>query len=96
MILFWGVKARAKKCRIEFSILPSDIAIPKKCPYLGISLFKKGGVLTANSPSLDRIDPSKGYVSGNVRVISYRANAMKSDSSFADFERMYFSWKAMQ
>ena len=31
-----------------------------------------------NSPSLDRIDPTKGYVKGNVWIISHKANVFKS------------------
>ena len=33
------------------------------------------------SPSLDRIDSTKGYVPGNVWVISNKANRMKSNAA---------------
>ena len=36
---------------------------------------------TENSPSVDRVVPSLGYVKGNVHVISHRANSMKSDAT---------------
>ena len=32
-----------------------------------------------NSPSLDKIIPELGYVKGNVRVISFKANKYKND-----------------
>lgn len=43
----------------------------------------KGGVKD-NSPSLDKIVPSKGYVVGNIQVISYKANRLKGDCSLED------------
>jgi hypothetical protein len=60
-------------------ILPYDF----KCPILGIKL--KVGNYTDNegwrsSPTLDRIDPSKGYIRGNIQFISGLANAMKSQA----------------
>ena len=37
-------------------------------------------------PSLDRIDGAKGYVKGNVRVISHRANMLKNDATIEELE----------
>jgi hypothetical protein len=71
-------KDRSKKSGIEFSIEKSDIIIPEVCPYLGIEISQSKGGKTDNSPSLDRIDNSKGYVKGNVEVISSRANTIKN------------------
>lgn len=34
-----------------------------------------------NTASFDRIDATKGYVAGNVRIICKRANTMLSDST---------------
>jgi hypothetical protein len=36
------------------------------------------------SPALDRIDPGKGYVKGNVSYISSRANRIKYDASIEE------------
>jgi hypothetical protein len=78
-----GAKGRAKKHGIEFNLETSDIIIPKVCPILNIPLQRAvgKGCKLDNSPSLDRIDPTKGYVKGNVWVISQKANAMKSNAS---------------
>lgn len=72
-------KKRAIKKGIDFDIEVSDIVIPEKCPILGIVLKVEEGSSGAASPSLDRVDPTKGYVKGNVWVISHKANTVKSD-----------------
>ena len=35
---------------------------------------------------IDRIDSSKGYVKGNVRVISKRANTLKNNATIEELE----------
>lgn len=76
-------KARAKLKGIEFNLVEADIVIPTHCPILKMPLMHKKGSPggSDNSPALDRIDNSKGYVSGNVRVISHLANMMKSSAT---------------
>jgi hypothetical protein len=53
---------------------------------LGITLDCRAPSRSDNLPSIDRIDPSKGYVKGNVWVISWRANRLKSDATFEELE----------
>jgi len=79
-------KERAKRKGLEFNIEVSDVIIPILCPILGIPIVKnisesraKGP--NANSPSLDRIDNSKGYIKGNVTIISHKANTMKHNAT---------------
>jgi hypothetical protein len=40
------------------------------------------------SPSLDRIVPEKGYVEGNIAIISQRANTLKQDASLDDLRNL--------
>ena len=54
------------------------------CPLLEIELNWSGGPRTDNTPALDRIVPAKGYVKGNVKFISTKANSIKTDASFND------------
>jgi len=54
---------------------------------LEIPIFKGEKKHTPNSPTLDRLVPELGYVKGNIRVISYKANAMKSDASIQEIEK---------
>ena len=76
-------KGRAKRLGREFDLTPDDIVIPDVCPILGLRLVVHKGRpgAFADSPSLDRVDNSRGYTKDNVRVISQRANQMKGDAS---------------
>ena len=85
----WFVKARAKKKGLEFNLVESDIVIPKYCPvFPEIELHISEGLASDNSPSLDRVDNSKGYVKGNVKIISNRANSLKSNGTVDEFKRL--------
>jgi hypothetical protein len=76
--LWRHAKYRANKKGIPFDITEQDIIIPEICPVLGILIMRNANRNSWNSPSLDRIIPEKGYVRGNIRVISWRANTIKS------------------
>ncbi len=80
-----GVKGLDKNKALE------EVATPEYCPCLGIKLNyngtgEMGYTRTDNSPSLDRIDSSKGYECGNIQVISWRANRIKNDSTLEELE----------
>lgn len=72
-------RRRAKKKEQEFSIDLSDLVLPDTCPYLGIPIDSYHPEQDYH-PSIDRIDNSKGYIKGNVEVISHRANRLKNDA----------------
>jgi hypothetical protein len=76
-----GAKQRAKQRNLEFCLAPEDISIPDTCPLLGIKLERSSGKMSPSSPSLDRIDPRRGYTKDNVWVISQRANVIKNDAT---------------
>ncbi|NDD54575.1 hypothetical protein EBZ39_11995 [bacterium] len=78
-------RERAKNKNLPFDIDHEYVRsiVVSHCPVFGIPLEwsvqrGKGSVQLANSPSLDRIDPTKGYVKGNVWIISSKANTFKS------------------
>jgi hypothetical protein len=75
-----SAKKRAKLKGIPFSITYEDVVVPDVCPILNIPLRvnQTGETYTKNSPTLDRIVPELGYVSGNIQCISHLANVMKN------------------
>ena len=78
--LLYQIKASAKKRNLEFNLTIEDIVIPKFCKYTNIELTKTiGGGLLNSAPSIDRIDTNKGYIKGNIQIISHLANKMKSN-----------------
>jgi hypothetical protein len=88
-IMYYGAKRRAKKYGMEFDIELDDIVIPEVCPVLGILIITNSKkMLCDGSPTLDRIDNNKGYVKGNVRVISWRANKLKGEASVDELKKV--------
>jgi hypothetical protein len=76
-----AARTRARKGGWAFNLTLADINIPELCPVLHIPLRPGVGGPRDYSPSLDRYRQEKGYVRGNVAVISYRANAIKGTYS---------------
>lgn len=74
---FMMTRVNAKSKNIPWNITIEDVPIPAKCPLLEIPLVM-GDKYRWNKPSIDRIDCTKGYVKGNVWIISVMANLMKN------------------
>ena len=87
-----GARKRAGEKQLPFSIdhhFVRSIA-PSHCPIFNVPLEwdmqLDGAGPHPNSPSLDRIDPTKGYTKDNVWIISYRANTIKSNASHEELK----------
>lgn len=85
--LFERAKERARRRGLPFDLSPRDVLLPSVCPVLGVTL-RIGARRSSSSPSLDRIDPRLGYVAGNVRVISDRANKLKGGRQLVDLQAL--------
>lgn len=84
----WRIaRKRASQLDIEFQINPEDIIIPNSCPVLNVDFVSN----TLLAMSLDRIDNSKGYIKGNIQVISRLANMMKSSATIEEL-RSFARW----
>lgn len=89
-------RTRATKKGIDFDLSVSDITpLPELCPVFGEPLRISIVHQDPWAYSLDRIDNGKGYVRGNVVVMSYRANRLKNDGSVEDFEAI-IKWMRKQ
>lgn len=67
---------------MEFSISEIDFTVlPTHCPVFGIELSYLNSQQENNSATLDRVNNARGYVPGNVIIVSWRANNLKSDAT---------------
>jgi len=89
-----AAKTRAKRKGLDFDLSIDDFEIPSHCPIFGFELVKNEGHVGYNSACLDRIDVTKGYIKGNVIVVSDKANRIKSDATIAEIEAVLEFYKA--
>ena len=80
---------------MPFDLEPQDIKnklnlAGSKCPVLGVDMeiSKLGSKNNDLTPSIDRIDPKKGYVKDNIIVVSMRANRIKTDATVDEIRRV--------
>ena len=95
--LWKAAKRRAKTKGLDFDIEVSDIIIPQLCPLLNIPIIHQTGkgCRSPHSPSLDRIKNHLGYVKGNILVVSWRANFLKSDATIEELELLLTNLKSI-
>lgn len=87
--MLYNAKKTATKQNLPFNLELEDIIIPKFCPVLGIEIrFDNEFGDRDSSPSIDRIIPKLGYIKGNVKVISDRANRIKNDGTIEEHEKV--------
>jgi hypothetical protein len=88
VVMYNSARQRAKRDNVPCTITAHDIIIPKFCPVFGLELRAGDRYSHENSPSLDRIIPERGYVQGNIRVISHLANMLKSKATSAQLRAL--------
>lgn len=76
-----AARKRSRERGLMFDLTIEDIRgnIPTMCPILDIPLSYDHDFDT--SPSLDRLDSTKGYTKENVKIISNRANRLKNNGN---------------
>jgi transcription elongation factor Elf1 len=66
------------------AIYPADNC----CPIFGLKLEFNGAGFRDSSPSIDRVDSTKGYTRDNIQIISWKANRIKGAASLQDLEML--------
>lgn len=84
--LYLSAKNRSKRYNIPFNIQLEDIIIPEVCPLLEVPFIPGTKDNYQYGYSLDRIDNTKGYIKGNIQVITSKANSMKNNATFEELE----------
>jgi transcription elongation factor Elf1 len=83
-------KQRAKTKGREHTITLQDIKDKyppdNHCPVFGFELEFNSEGFRETSPSIDRIDSSKGYTPENIQIISWKANRIKAYATVEDLE----------
>jgi hypothetical protein len=85
--LWERARKRAKDRGLPFNLTKDSIVVPRTCPALGLPIQLRRR-RSACSPSLDRIVPKLGYVPGNIRVISDRANRLKGGRTLNELRHL--------
>ena len=78
--MVYDAKERAKKKNMDFNLVKKDIHFPEVCPVFNIKL-EHGRKDWKNSPTIDRIDNTKGYLINNCIVVSCLANTIKNSAT---------------
>lgn len=80
--LLSSIKSRAKRNNLEYNLDKDKMYWPQVCPVFGTPLDYNARIENRNNaPSVDRIDPNKGYTLENTAVISHKANQLKSNAT---------------
>jgi hypothetical protein len=85
-------KQRARNKNREHTITVEDIKAiyPTDgcCPIFGMKLEFNTAGFRENSPSIDRIDTTKGYTPDNIQIISWKANRIKGYATLQELEML--------
>jgi hypothetical protein len=83
------IKHRSKKNNLDFNLDRSDFPEFPVCPIFNTDLtYNPDEKDIYKKASVDRIDPTKGYTKDNIKIISYKANMLKNDSSIEVLQRL--------
>jgi hypothetical protein len=86
-------KQRARNKNREHTITVEDVKAiyPQDgcCPIFGMKLEFNNAGFRETSPSIDRIDSTKGYTPDNIQIISWKANRVKGYATLQELEMLF-------
>lgn len=85
---FRAKRSTAKRLGIEWDVDFGDLEWPTHCPILGLEINYFNETTQENSCSFDRVNSELGYVHGNVRIISWRANRIKNNGTAEEHRKI--------
>jgi hypothetical protein len=81
-IILYSARKNSKTDGMECTISADDIVVPDYCPVFGFPLERgRDAQKKGTSASIDRIDNSKGYIPGNVVIVSLKVNRIKNNAT---------------
>ena len=86
-----------KKIGRDFSLTVSQIKQlyrRKTCTYTGVKFVDEEGHPLQRT--FDRVDSSKGYVTGNVVACTQRINTLKGNATLAEVEQLAIAWRKLE
>lgn len=87
---YHNAKSRAARLNLDFTIGKEWLVknAPTHCPLLKIELSYSSTRSNFNCASLDRINSYKGYTEDNCKIISFKANRIKSNATLDELETL--------
>jgi hypothetical protein len=89
-------KRRAEDLGLPFDITRNDLPLATHCPVFGFAFEPGRGKPCDTTPTLDRIVPELGYVKGNVIIVSFKANLIKSSATPDEILKVGKFYKKLQ
>ncbi len=85
--MYSRLKKSAKDDNKVFSIKLEDLKFSDRCPIYGTE-WDLSHIRSDQTPTVDRVDNTKGYIKGNVKIISWKANRLKHTASLKEIEAL--------
>ena len=94
--LLQHLKQSAKRRGLDFDLTElylENLSFPLTCPILHVPLEYGLRKYSEFKPSVDRIDSDRGYVQGNIQILSLKANRAKNNLSEVELKKFALYYK---